>query len=59
MNMLLLVWFNTAEFNRLSRPNDKIHDHVDFADRFRYPLIMIGIAVLIELSRFFHALIAY
>ena len=43
----------------MSRPNDKIYDDVVFADRFRYPLAMVGIRVLIGLSRLLHAHIAY
>ena len=40
-------------------PNDKMYDDVVFAGRFRYPLTKFGIRVLIGLSRFFDAHIAY
>ena len=36
-----------------------MYDDAVFADRFRYQLTMFGIAVLIELSRFLRAHIAY
>ena len=54
-----LYEIDTAEFNRLPCPNDKMYDDVVFADRFRYPLTMFGIRVLIGLSRLLHAHIAY
>ena len=36
-----------------------MNDDVDFAIRFRHQLTMFGIRVLIWISRFFHAHIAY
>ena len=58
-NFLLFPWFDTLEWNRLSCSNSKVHDDTVFADRFRCQLTMFGIPVLIWLSRFFHAQIAY
>ena len=58
-NFLLFAWFDTLEFNRLPCSNNKIYDDADFANQFHYELTMFGIRVLIWLSRFFHALIAY
>ena len=52
-------WFDTVEFNRLLCPNDKMHGDVVFANRFRYPLTMFGICLLIVLSWLLHAHIAY
>ena len=43
----------------MSCPNEKIYDDVVFADRFRYPLGMVGNRVLIGLSRILHAHISY
>ena len=47
------------EFNRLPCSNNKMYDDAVFADRFLYQLTMIGIRVLIGLSRLLHAYIAY
>ena len=58
-NFLLLPWFDTLEFNGLPCSKNKIYDDEDFADRFRYQLAMFGIRVLICLSWFIHAYIAY
>ena len=58
-NFLLLAWFDTLEFNRLSCSNTKMCDDEVFADRFRYQLAMFVILVLIRLSRLFHDHIAY
>ena len=58
-NFLLFAWFDTLEWNRLSCSNSKIYDDAVFAGRFRYQLIRFGIRVLISLSRFFQAHIAY
>ena len=35
-----------------------MYDDADFVDRFRYQLSMLGIQILIELSRLLHAHIA-
>ena len=37
---LLFVLFDMVKFNRLLFPNDKMHDDVVFADRFRNQLTM-------------------
>ena len=58
-NLVLCVWFDTVEFNRLPYPNDKIYNEVVFADRFRHHLTMFGFRVLIVPSRLLHARIAY
>ena len=52
-------WFDTLEFNRLPCSNNKIYDDANFSDRFRYPLDMFGISVLIWLSWRYNAHIAY
>ena len=49
-NFLLLVWFNTVEFNRLRYPNDKMYDAVIFGNRFWYQLTMFEDWILIGLS---------
>ena len=54
-----LAWFDTVEFNRLPCSKNDMNDDADFAIRFRHQLTMFGIRVLIWLSRFFHAHIAY
>ena len=54
-----LAWFDTAEFNRLPCPKNVMHDDAVFANLFHYQLTMIGIRILIWLSRFFHTHIAY
>ena len=54
-----LAWSETVEFNRLPCPNNEMYGDAVFAIRFRYQLAMFGIGVLIWLSRFFHAHIAY
>ena len=54
-----LAWFDTGEFNRLPRPNNKMHDDTVFADRFRYQLTMFEIREVIGLFRLVHANIAY
>ena len=54
-----LAWFDTVEFNRLPYPKNEMYDDAVFANRFHNQLAMFGIGVLIWLSRFFHAHIAY
>ena len=54
-----LAGFDTVEFNINPCPNDKKYDDVVFVDRFRYQLAMFGNGLLIGLSRFLHAHIAY
>ena len=54
-----LAWFDTVEFNRLPCPKNEMYDDAVFANRFQYQLTIFGIGVLICLSRFFHAHIAY
>ena len=54
-----LAWFDTVEFNRLPCPKNEMYDDAVFATRFHYRLTMFGIGVLIWLSRFFPAHIAY
>ena len=54
-----LAWFDTVEFNRLPCPKNEMYDDGVFANRFHYQLTMFGIRVLIWLSRFFHAHVAY
>ena len=54
-----LAWFDTVEFNRLPCPKKEMHDDAVSANRFHHQLTMFGIRVLIWLSRFFHAHIAY
>ena len=58
-NFAFLAWFDTLEFNRLPRSNNKMYDDAVFADRFGYQLAMFGIRVLIGLSRLLHDHIAY
>ena len=54
-----LAWFDTVEFNRQPCPNNEMYDDAVFASRLHYQLTMFEIRVLIWLSRFFHAHIAY
>ena len=54
-----LAWSDTIEFNRRPCPNDKIYDDEIFADRFRYQFRMFEVRLLIGLSRFLSARIAY
>ena len=54
-----VAWFESVEFNRLPCPKNVMHDDTVFANRFHYQLTMIGIGVLIWLSRLLHAHIAY
>ena len=54
-----LAWFDTVEFNRLPCPKNVMYDDAVFAYRFHYKSTMFGIRVLIWLSRFFNAHIAY
>ena len=54
-----LAWLYTAEFNRLSCPNNKMYDDAVFADRFRYQLTMFEIREVIGLSRLVHTNIAH
>ena len=54
-----LAWFDTVEFNRLPCPKNEMYDDAVFANRFHYQLTTFGIRVLIWLSWFFHAHIAY
>ena len=54
-----LVWFDTVEFNRLPCLKNEMYDDAVFANRFLYQLTMFEIRVLIWLSRFFHAHLAY
>ena len=58
-NLIMIVWFYTVDFNRLTCSSDKLYDDVVFADRFRYPLTMSGNRVMKRLSRLLHAHIAY
>ena len=58
-NLLLFALSDTIELKRLPCSNNKIYDDADFADRFRYQLAMFGIRVLIWLTWFLHAHIAY
>ena len=58
-NFLMIAWFDTPEFNRLSCSNNKMYYDAIFADRFRYQLIMFGFRVLVGLSRLLYAHIAY
>ena len=60
--MQIFIWlalFDTVEFNRLACPKNEIYDDAVFASRFHYQFTMFGIPVLIWLSRFFHAHVAY
>ena len=59
LNFLLLAWFDTIEFNRLPWSNNKIYEDAVFADRFRYHFTMIGMCILIRLSRHLGTNIAY
>ena len=54
-----LAWFDTVEFSRLPYPKNEMYDDAVFANRFHYQLTMCGIRVLLWLSRFIHAHIAY
>ena len=54
-----LAWFDAIEINRLMCPNDMMYDDEISADRFRYPLAMLGSRLLIGLSRLHHAHNAY
>ena len=54
-----LGWFDTIEFNRMPCPNNKMHDDAVFADWFHYQLTKFRFQILIVLSQFFHAHIAY
>ena len=54
-----LAWSQTFEFNRLPCPNNEIYGDAVFAIRFQYQLAMLGMRVLIWLSRLLHAHIAY
>ena len=54
-----LALLYTAEFNRLSCPNNNMYDDAVFADRFRYQLTMLEIREVIGLSRLVHGNIAY
>ena len=54
-----LAWFDTVEFNRLPCSKNEIYDDAVFANRFHCQLAMFGIRVLIWLSWFHHAHIAY
>ena len=54
-----LAWFDTVEFNRLPCSKNEMYDDAVFANPFHYQLTKFGIRVLIWLSRFFHAHIAY
>ena len=58
-NFQLFAWFDTLDLNRLPCSNSKIYDDTVFAGRFRYQLTMLGIHLLIWLSRFSYAHIAY
>ena len=66
LHMRQFCWFfsssarsDTVEFNRLPCPNDMKYDDVVFVDRLRYQLAMFGNRLLIGLSRFLPAHIAY
>ena len=54
-----LARFDTVKFNRLHCPKNAMYDDAVFANRLHYQLAMFAIRVLIWLSRFFHAHIAY
>ena len=54
-----LAWFHTVELNRLPCPKNEMYDDAVFANRFHYHLSMFEIRVLIWLSPFSHAHIAY
>ena len=54
-----LAWFDTVEFNWMPCPNNKMYVNAVVADRFHCQLTMFGIRVLIGLSRFLRAHIAY
>ena len=53
------AWFDTVEFIRLPCPNDKMYDNEVCIHRFRYPLAVFKIRVLIGLSWLLPAHIAY
>ena len=46
-NFLLLIWFDTVEFNRLPCLKSKMYDDVVFDDRIRYQLTMFEVRILI------------
>ena len=54
-----LAWFDTVEFSRLPCPNNEMYGDAVFAIRFRCQLAIIGMRVLIWLSRLLHSHIAY
>ena len=58
-NILLFVWFDTVEFNRLPCSNNKISDDAIFTDRFRYQLTMIDVCIWIGLFRLLNTHITY
>ena len=58
-NFQLFAWFDTLEFNRLPWSNNKIYDDAVFADRFRYHMTMLGMCIVIRLSRLLNTHIAY
>ena len=58
-NLLLFVWFDTVEFNRLPCSNNKMYNDAVFADRFHCPLAMFRFRIVMWLSRLLHAHIAY
>ena len=58
-NFLLVVWFDTGEFNRLPCSNNMVYDDVVFDHRFRYQLTMFEVCLLIELSRLLDTHIEY
>ena len=56
---LLFIMICKVEFNRLPCPDNEKCDDAVFADIFRYQLTMFGIRVLLGVSPFLHAHIAY
>ena len=58
-NFLLFIWFDTVEFNRQPRPNNKMYDDVVIIARLRYQLTMFVIRILIGFSWLLHSPIAY
>ena len=54
-----LAWSETVEFNRLPCPNNEMNGDAVFAIRFLYQLAILGMRVLILLSRLLHTHIAY
>ena len=53
------AWFDTVEFNRLTRPNNKMYEDVVFDYRFPYRWAMLEVYLLTGLSRLLDIHIAY